>query len=87
MQVGPKLSGFKYLYATSSPDTVVVRVRDVLLRKHEWIVTRDTMPAVCGKMVVGLPQYLVENGTYSRIEQELQRWMHPGLHEFFGGSR
>lgn len=80
MQVGPKLSGFKYVHATTDPNTVVVRVRDVLFRKYEWIVTRENMPAVCGKMFVGLPQYLVENGTYSQIERELQRWMLLSVH-------
>ncbi len=82
--MGQTLSGFKYLHATSSSDAVADADRDILFRKHEWIVTRENMPDVCGKIFTGLPQYLVENGTYTQIEQQLLRWMHPDVYQYLG---
>lgn len=84
MQIGPKLAGFRYLYATTSPDTVVVHVRDILFRKYEWIVTKENHPEVVGKIFIGLPQYLLANGTCNKIANELERWRNPLLS--YGGE-
>lgn len=84
MQKGSLLIGYRYLYSTSDPDTVVVSLRDVLFRKHEWVVTRGNVPAMCGTILVDLPVYLADNGTYSEIQGELVRWQMPGFADIFG---
>ena len=86
MQKGPKLTGFKYLYATATPQSVVVHLRDVVFRTHEWLVTRDNVAEMCGKILGELPVYLAERGTYTEIEAELLKWRLPGFDEMFGKS-
>lgn len=87
MQKGPKLPGFRYLYASDKPQAVVVHLRDAVFRAHEWLVTRDNVAEVCGKILVELPVYLAERGTYAEIEAEILRWRSPEFYEIFGNSR
>ncbi len=75
-----KLPGYSYLYKTSSPDTVAVKlpaegVLGVLGRKQEFFVTRGPNYAdECARVLVSLPLWAVERGIYGKIENELDRW-------------